>query len=520
MFKAKRRTSKIFSTPAPIGGWNVRDPISDMPATDAVILDNFFCQPSDIQIRKGYTEWSTGMAGDVETLFDYDSPTGSAEVYAATNSSGACQIYDISANGTVGAAVVSGLTSAKIRTSSFTNSGGSFLHCVNGLDSLRLYDGATWHTVTGVSAPYAITGVATTALVDVVPHKRRIWFVEKNTMSCWYLAADAVAGAATKYDFGPIFSRGGHIVKIDTWTLDAGAGVDDHFLIFTSSGEVAVYAGTDPASAATWSLTGVFYIGSPTGETGHTCKYGGDLLIINKDGLAQMSKSLMSSRVNTHLQLTDKIQPQLASDNAAYYANDGWQVLLFPPQNMLLINIPVNASESYQYVMNTISGAWARWTNIAAKCWHFANESLFFGGTGTVYRMWDGQNDNGALVRATMLPAYQKFGNEGQLKRWNMARVIFALDADANYGSAMMVDFDKNTQVFTLPAQVPADLFIWDVSSWDTTSVWGGALYTDRKWKSVSGMGYWGSLQVQVESMDADVRVYSIDYSVEGGGVL
>lgn len=520
MFKRKRKTSKIFTVQSPTGGWNVKDPISDMPVTDAVILDNCFCRPSDIQIRKGYTSWATGISGNAETIFEYSPPSGAAKVFAASNNSGTCQFYDISTAGAVGGAVVSGLTSAQIRTASFTNSGGSFLHCVNGSDSLRLYDGATWYTVTGISATYAITGVATTSLTDVVLHKRRLWFVEKNTMSCWYLAGDAIAGAATKYDFGPIFSRGGHIVKIDTWTLDAGTGVDDHFAVFTSEGEVAVYSGTDPASITTWALSGVFYIGTPTGTVGHTCKYGGDLLIINKDGIAQMSKSLMSSRVNTHLQLTEKIQPQLASDNAAYYANSGWDILLFPPQNMLLVNIPISSTESYQYVVNTISGGWSRWTGVSAKCWRFANETLFFGGVGAVYRMWDGQNDNGSLVRATILPAYQTFGSDGQLKRWSMARVIFGLDQDANYGAEMMVDFDQNTQVIALPAQVPANLFTWDVSEWDSDAVWGGNIYTDRKWQSVSGMGYWGSLQIQIESMSADVRVYSIDYSVEGGGVL
>jgi len=33
-------------------------------------------------------------------------------------------------------------------------------------------------------------------------------------------------------------------------------------------------------------------------------------------------------------------------------------------------------------------------------------------------------------------------------------------------------------------------------------------------------MGYWGALQVNVESMYADVRIFSIDYSFEHGGVF
>ena len=64
--------------------------------------------------------------------------------------------------------------------------------------------------------------------------------------------------------------------------------------------------------------------------------------------------------------------------------NANWDLLLYPPQNMLLVNIPVSSTVSYQYVMNTISGAWSRWTNIPAYCWYFANENLYFGTAGTV----------------------------------------------------------------------------------------------------------------------------------------
>jgi len=513
----KKRTSKVVTVPAPIGGWNARAPLSDMQAIDAIILDNCFCLPSEIQIRKGYTTWSTGLAGTTESIFEYKSATAT-KLFAASNNAGACQIYDVTASGLAGVAVVGSLTSARFKTSNFSNSGGSYMHACNGANDLLLFDGSNWTALNGTSTP-ALTGVTTSTLVDVVTHKRRQWFVEKNTLHGWYLAVDAVAGAATKYDFGPIFKRGGKLVKVDTWTLDAGYGVDDMLVLFTSEGEVAVYRGTDPASASTWELTGVFYIGAPVGDVATTCKYGGDLLVVNRDGIAQLSKSLMSSRVSTHLQMTDKIQPRLAADISTYYSIYGWQVLLFPPQNMLLVNVPHDATTSYQYTMNTTSGGWSRWKGLAAKCWCFSGENLFFGAAGGVNLAWYGQNDNGSTVSATILPAYLKFGSDGQLKRWNMARVIYGLDASANFGAKMKVDFDLNEDVVATPAMVPANIGIWDADVWDGP-IWGGSIYPAKRWLSVSGLGYWGSLQVKLESMNADIRVYSIDYNVEGGAVL
>ena len=524
MKTSTRKTSQIVTTPMPIGGWNVRDPLPQMKPTDAVILDNIFCLPSELQIRKGYVNWATGITGNVETIFDYDKPSGAEQLFGAANNAGACSIYDVTAQGVVGAAVVTGLTNAQIKHSHFTNSGGTFMHCVNGADYLRIYNGTTWYTVTGVSAPYAITGIATTSFIDVITHKRRMWFVEKASLSCWYLATDAIAGAATKFDFGPIFRSGGKIVKIDTWTLDAGYGIDDMFAIFTSAGEVAVYRGTDPASAADWALVGVFSIGAPITQTGtpiaKTCKYGGDLLILNKDGIAQMSKSLMSSRVSTHLQMTDKIQPQLANDTSTYVSNQGWDVLIYPPANMLIVNIPISATEFVQYVMNTISGAWSRWTGLNGQCWYFSSESLYFGTSGKTCKAWESHSDNGAIISSTILPAFQNMGGEGRLKQWKMARIIYTHDAQVSIGQQMLVDFDRNAQVITSPSAPITGLFTWGISLWGDGSVWGGVYSVKRDWKSISGMGYWGALQVKVDTMDGDVRLFSIDYAVEAGGVL
>lgn len=514
---AKKKVSQIVSIPAPIGGWNVRDPLPTMQPIYAPTLDNCFCLPSEIQVRKGYTQFAT-FTGTAETIMDYSPASGNQKIIAAVNNSGACKLYDITAGGAVGAAVVSGLTSAKFKHASFANSGGYFSYYVNGADSAILYDGTTWYTVTGVSATYAITGPSTTVFKDVIIHKRRFWFVPNDSLACWYLPTDQIAGAAVKFDFAPIFSRGGSITKIATWSLDAGTGLDDYFVVFTSEGEVAIYTGTDPASASTWSLQGVFYIGTPTG-TGHTCKYGGDLLIVNKDGIAQMSKSLMSSRVNTWLQLTDKIQPQLASDTTTYQGNSGWDLLLFPPQNMLLVNIPIENGQAYQYVMNTISGGWSRWTGLPAQCWYYVNDMLLFGANGYVGQAWDGQNDNGTAITANIIPAYQNFGGASQLKRWSLGRLLIGTTSDVTYGLRVELDFNVSPNQFNLPNASGSDTGVYGTSTYGS-SVYGGQVVVKKLWKNLSGIGYWGAMHIKFQTKYADVRLYSYDMTVEAGGTL
>jgi hypothetical protein len=507
------RVSQVISVPAPIGGWNVRDPLPSMSPAYAPILDNVFCLPSEIQIRKGYTQFST-FTGTAETVFDYNTQAGGEELYAAVSTG---TIYNITAGGAVGAAVVTGLSNARFHFTQFSNSGGTFLYLVNGANTL-LYDGTTWRTITTSSTPYAITGISPALFSDVIVHKRRLWFVEKNSTSCWYLPVDAIAGAAVEFDFGPLFKNGGYITKVDTWSLDAGVGLDDYFVVFSSKGEVAVYQGTDPASASTWSLTGVFLIGEPVGN-GRTSKMGGDLLILNKDGIAQMSKSLMSSRVNTVLQLTDKIQPQLSSDATAYSGNYGWDILLFSQEDMLIVNVPVSDTVSYQYVMNTISGAWSRWTGINAKSWYFSADNIYFGANGYVGKAWNTQSDNTASITANILPAYQNFGATSQLKRFTLMRALLGYDANAAYGARMEIDFDLSPTAVTMPTQITSTAGVYGTSTYGS-SVYVGSLKVAKQWKNTTGMGYWASPHLMVETYSSDVRLYSIDLVMEAGGNL
>jgi hypothetical protein len=514
---ARKKVSQIVSLPAPIGGWNVRDPLPMMDAAFAPTLDNCFCLPSEIMVRKGYVEWAT-FEGNCNTLLRHNDVTGTDHLFAAVDNGGECAIYDVTTDGEKTVPEIDELTSAYFKQTHLSTSGGNFSYYVNNADPAILYDGTTWHSVTSSSTPYAITGPSDTIFRDVVTFKRRLWFTPDDSLVAWYLPVDQIAGAAVQYNFAPIFPLGGKIIKIDTWSLDAGTGLDDHMVIFTSEGEVAVYSGTDPASASTWSLVGVFQIGSPTG-TGHACKYGGDLLIVNRDGIAQMSKSLMSSRVSTQLQLTDKIQPQLAKDTTKYAALPAWDMLLYPPENMLLVNIPAGGGRYYQYVMNTISGAWARWKDLPSRCWQMSDEELWFGSNGFVAKAWTNQNDNGAVIQAEIIPAYQHFGLASQSKRFSLARVIFGTTGQVTYGVRMEVDFNPSPRPITIPFSPSLEDAIYDISKYDE-SVYGSGLKIKGKWQNVSNIGYWGSLHIAIKTRAAEAHIYSYDVAVEAGGVL
>ena len=540
MLRPKRQSAQTVTVTAPVGGWNAVTSLANMNPNEAVIMDNWFCLPTELQLRGGYTEYFTGVHGNIQSFINYNAMNGNTEFFAAADNNGDCAIYPVVAN--TGAeyflttesgdhllteagdaltynpvAIIYGLTSAKFHYAQFSNTAGDWTIAVNGSDAPLRYDGTEWIQI-GNTGTGAITGIATTSLADVIMHKRRLWFVEKNSLSCWYLATDAVAGAATEFDFGPIFAMGGQIAKLATWTLDAGWGMDDYLVIITTKGEVAVYKGVNPADPADWSLQGVYYIGAPVGDL-CTCKYGGDVLLLNKDGLIPLSQCLMSSRVSTRISITNKIQSKISQDTTQYANYYGWQVILNPPLNMLMLNVPTaTAGQSYQYVMNTITGAWSRFTNLNATTWDFVNESLYFGLGGSVYKFWDGHNDNGTPIVSDLLPAFSSFGSSVQTKRLTMNRLSMGADNDFSYNTRISLDFDQVSQP-NYPNSADVDTSIWNLATWDV-SVWGGDIVPFVKWQNAIGMGHYATTRIKTSSSYSDVRFYSVDYIFEAGGVI
>ncbi|MEC9266711.1 MAG: hypothetical protein VX464_11680 [Pseudomonadota bacterium] len=55
--RAAGRAAKITPTtiPAPIGGWNARDAIDLMQPTDAIVLDNWYPDETEVALRRGYS---------------------------------------------------------------------------------------------------------------------------------------------------------------------------------------------------------------------------------------------------------------------------------------------------------------------------------------------------------------------------------------------------------------------------------------------------------------------------------
>lgn len=494
--------------PACIGGWNAHDSLADMKETDAVILDNYFPDGTKITQRRGYASHATGMSGNV-FIMTYSPTSGTQKLIAANGG----KTYDISSAGAIGTALGSGYSVNDWQWTNMGTSGGQFLLGFNGTDTPFVYDGTTWGNTT-------ITGPTVANLIWGNVHQNRLWVGEKNSLIAHYGGVNSIGGAFTAFPLYSVATLGGYIMGMATWTRDGGSGSDDVAVFVTSEGEAIVYSGTDPSSASTWSLIGVFRIGKPIGRKFWN-KAGADAILITEDGFLSMATMLGVDRSQSEkAAISAKINIAVNSAVEQYKANTGWQALVYPAGKMLIFNIPISATESHQYVFNTITKAPCRFKNMNAVSWAIANDKLYFGGhDGIVYRADYGTSDNEANIDGDVFPAFSYFGTPAFVKKFNLVEVVFEGEADIVPTKQLNTDFKIPEFISSETAVVFPDAALWDEAVWDE-DVWSGGIDIYRRWESVSGIGRSASLRIKTSQKQSINSIISINYIYQIGGFL
>jgi hypothetical protein len=487
-----QETARGKSIPAPVGGWDALTPLAVMPETNAVTLKNMFPQPGYVEIRKGHKRHNLVGAAAIESLMPYHGLTSSADrLFAACTTAISNVTIFTSASASATASIsLSGLTNARWQHINFSTSGGNFLWICNGADTPRMYDGTVWATA-------SVVGITATSIVNVAAFKERLWLTRTGQISPAYLGLDAVQGTATPFDLAGVFTKGGFLQAIGTWSLDAGNGPDDFIAFVTNRGEVAIYTGTDPAS--NFVLKGVYEMGAPIGRRCLT-KVGADLAVISIDGVLPLSKALITDRAAAELQaITKMIQPVMNSSARAYQTNFGWELLSYPRGTRAILNVPITENtEQQQYVMNTVTGAWCQFTDEDANCWAIFQDRLFYGGNNGLVKEADcqGFDDDGAIA-FDMETAFNYVDVRGRLKQFTQCRVLLSSDGQVQPGLGLNVDFSREATVGpTTFEQSSGDL--WDVAFWDQ-GIWPFTTRIITDWTTVDGVGYCASIRVQGE---------------------
>ena len=524
MFNLKRpppQVSKSLAIPAPTGGINDLDPISNMRPDFLLDCMNFYPDTGLLVVRPGYQEWATGMGAPVKTIMYYNSLDGTYKRFASTDTG----IRDVT-NPTTTPVLVKAATNGAWEFTNFATPAGQYLVAVNGTDPAVLFDGTSWISFTEVATPAGpgqIKGVDPSSFDFVIAFKGRLWFIQKNTMTAWYLPLDSVGGEAKPFFIGGIFRRGGHLSILARWSSDTGEGLDDRLIFITSAGEIASYAGSDPGNADDFTLDSIFFVAPPLSRRSVT-EYGGDLLMLCRRGLIPLS-ALITGKANEILfseALTKRISRTLIQMTGLAVPPFPAEVNLYNDAAWTIINIydgtPISAT-SYarllstgrnmpvQLVMNFLTGAWGKF-DYPVRTIRPIDRLLFMGtDDGRVLAVTpDSYFDNvplsggnGVPIEASATSAYTYFDNPTVNKHAKMIRVSFQTEVKPSFVLRVLPDF-RLDPFLASPAPNPATGNArWDVSRWDLAN-WAGLENVYRPWNSANVLGYAFAWQLKVST--------------------
>lgn len=513
---AKRQVAQSQSLASPIGGLNARDSVALMPDTDAIILDNWFPSTTSVDLRKGFSSHAT-FTGNCETVIAYNGMA--RKVFVAVNTTDDL-IIDATTGGAISVAVVGGagatvqaVTSARFDYQNFGTTGGQFLSLVNGEDTPLQYNGSAW-SVSSMTG----SGLTTSSLFTNAVYAERLWYLEQDSFNAWYLPLQSITGTLTKYPLGSLFKLGGALSNVVTWSGDSGSLLADFIAFVSTEGEVVAFSGTDPASITTWSRIAHFRVGRPVTRGNRAwAKIGAEAALITADGLIPMSLAVMQDRADVSAAISDKIRNSFNGDVLRHGARFGWTVTLHPIGQKLIVNVPTAENDtSYQYVMNTQTKAWCRFTGWDAFCFESTRDALYFGGAGILAVADSGLDDNGDSITADAKQAFSYFGQRGRQKQMTMARPILNIDGPVSLGLGVDVDYQNTSPGSLVPiAGNVGDPWevLWDVA-------WTGAGIVYNAWNSVRGVGFAIAPRIRVQAEGINLSWSATDFVYEYGGVL
>jgi hypothetical protein len=544
--KSKRgRVAKAVTMPAPTKGWYVGQALADAPVGTAYILENFFPAADYVRLRAGSRQYAANMVQPIYSLMTYKSGT-LERMFASTLD----RIFDVSGGGIITSAAVTGLTSGNWQWMNFTGAGGTYLVAVNGSDVRRLFDGTNWTT-----SP-AITGVDSATLVNCWTYKGRQYFIQENSLSAWYLAADAIGGAATELPLGADFPSGGYLVAGASWAVATNGGLQDVCVFVSSEGEVLAYTGSSPSDSATWSRVGLYKVGRPLG---YRClfKAGGDVAVLCEDGIIPLSKAVNYDRAALiDTAITKPIAPEFQRLTKGRFTEPLWSMTGWPSEQMFLVTVP---QSSTQLVSNLVTGAWCKFTGWQANCFAVYKNRLFFGtDLGTVNEAYVGAADVGdpgdvvttdgarwgrarwgnarwgnpsgtsgqlALSNApytgTMFWSFTDMKAPAVMKLMGMGRVNAQSNLELQ-GTKLTIKKDYD---FTVPSAPGLSNPIlsgarWGVAKWGRDKWPTRTSFSSNRWRGLTGFGTMVApvYQVTVATVEnVEVKVTSIDMTYESG---
>jgi len=505
---AKRSRASVGHVSAPLKGLSLSSKLIPGDPLTATILDNWVIVENAIVARPGTLLQYTDPAGQAIESFVpfYGNPNKLA--YASAGKL-------VLTNGSV---LHTGFLGNDWSWSSFSNLGtAAFTVMVNGIDGVWSWDGAAAVTHETVTAPATATWVAPAQFNVVISHMNRLWFADSSNLAVYYLPVQQKSGEVKVLPLNAVFRRGGHVVALATWTLDGGAGMDDHLVIFSSNGECVVYTGLDPDSD--FQLVGIYRFDSPMSK--HcVVNYGGELYVLISTGLVPMS-TLMRAE-SEQLGISDRnVFSAFNAVAQSYRAFAGWSAMADPSSGRIICNLPKGGTNAYgQMVRFMPNPVWASWSKVPSRCWGWVDNRLYFGtDDGRIMQMDPSYlSDNGSAIRVDVQPAWSTFKSVA-IKQFKMVLPYLQSDGVPAPYVDIRVDYDMSDPLNQPDVTLGAPGATWDVATWDVDG-WAQDVTTKNNWSGVSAIGRVGAPRLVALISNCKFSLTGWDVLFEQGAAL
>jgi hypothetical protein len=182
------------------------------------------------------------------------------------------------------------------------------------------------------------------------------------------------------------------------------------------------------------------------------------------------------------------------------------------------VNQPVSEDGvHYQFVMNTITKSWCKFTGWDAEDFVEYNNDLYFCDGTSVNKAWTGTSDGGTNIVAFGKTAFSYFSRPGLMKRFTGYRPVLATNGTLSFLTDMDVDF-QDLPISGTATYTPYSAGVWGTGLWGT-ALWGATMTVLKEWTSPGTYpGYAAAAKIKVTTTTVAVQWMANDYTFEYGG--
>ena len=465
--RLKRDDVRKFFVQAGDKGLNAIDSLPKTKPGYALVLDNFFPTDGYIELRNGFREFFNLNEGTAPVEYLFAHPMGNSQLFFAC-----CNGKIINWTGRIKREVSTGHTSNDWVHVTYNG----YTYLLNGIDTpVRLNPDGTKNDTFGFADPNGNLDVNDLHLALV--YKNRIFFAEKETGTFWYTNPGEIQGDLNPYFLGQVYRDGGAITGLTSLNIDSGTGLDDIFLAFFADGNAIAYQGTDIADPYNWQSIGNYDVGRLIGRRPFLV-FGSETIAITEEGFLPLSLMIGNREGNTNLEkrsISAKINPLITNLRRNSRVTEKWNAIYFPSRNQIIFNAPF-AGDSIQFVVNTQTQAWCRYTGINSYHWLVGNnQDIYFGAANGIINEFNvGDLDGDKSIEAKYMSVFSFMRSP---KEKNARYIKPFIEASDNIGITAGLAVDFNLEPLTLiPVEAePTGASEWNTAEWNI-SEWGTPL--------------------------------------------